>query len=532
MIAACEGRGGDKNITIFDAITGSQSTQLFGHTSFVCSLAFSFDGTLLVSGSFDASIKLWDIQTGGIIKTFYGHTKAVCSVSISADNTTIASSSRDELYVWDIETGRFNNIEHPDLVHTTAFSPVNPQLFLSVFESDAIQQWRISGCCIGSPFVGSHAAFSSDGTQLASCYKQNVTILDTENGGITAKLDNNSDDYCLNYCCFSPDGRLVAAASTSYIIYLWKITSSNLQSIRAFAGHRGDINTLIFSSSYVLISASLDKSIKFWEVSPLLVDSQTPEVLFQSPAPTPIPIKAVGLQKKDKLFFSVDSTGMVAARNISYSYLKECEKIQAAHIRCGDMQLVHSKLVIVWCEEGEGKVFLWDIQKKKKEILLTMDNTHCYTWDLRIVGDESRVFHLYWKSNMLYVQTWTLWTGELIGEVEFGPFSGDLKNLPNPFSTDHLHLLVHKQGWCLGAPGSTPIKLSDIPTGSVYLDILHVSQNKSRMGIMDRTTGKEALTLCDRYAYPSCMQWDGQYLIAGYGTGEVLVLDFSQMTDL
>ena len=41
------------------------------------SLAFSLDGTLLVSGSEDGAIKLWDVQTGGVVKTFWGQADSV-----------------------------------------------------------------------------------------------------------------------------------------------------------------------------------------------------------------------------------------------------------------------------------------------------------------------------------------------------------------------------------------------------------------------------------------------------------------------
>jgi WD40 repeat protein len=42
---------------------------LAGHTNWIWSVAFSPDGSLLTSGSADATVKLWDVQTGECLKT-------------------------------------------------------------------------------------------------------------------------------------------------------------------------------------------------------------------------------------------------------------------------------------------------------------------------------------------------------------------------------------------------------------------------------------------------------------------------------
>jgi WD40 repeat protein len=62
------------DIIILDTITGTQTALLSGHTDEVNCVAFSPDGTSLVSGSDDYTVKLWDVQTGGIVNTFSGHT--------------------------------------------------------------------------------------------------------------------------------------------------------------------------------------------------------------------------------------------------------------------------------------------------------------------------------------------------------------------------------------------------------------------------------------------------------------------------
>ena len=105
-------RSGD--ITILDAITGSQAVVLLAHTGRVGSLTFSLDGTLLVSGSDDRTVKFWDVQTGGVIKSFHGHTRSVRSVSISPDLTIIASGSLDNtIRSWDVQSGECHGASLP-----------------------------------------------------------------------------------------------------------------------------------------------------------------------------------------------------------------------------------------------------------------------------------------------------------------------------------------------------------------------------------------------------------------------------------
>jgi WD40 repeat protein len=149
------------DIIILNAITGSQSAVLSGHTGRVNCVVFSPDGTSLVSGGDDKTVKLWDVQTGGVVKTFFGHKDRVMSVSISADLATIASGSQDKtICLWSIQSGEcYHTIQQQNAVYHVLFSLKDPQHLISISDGK-VWQWDSNGCQIGSPFNGSHMLLS------------------------------------------------------------------------------------------------------------------------------------------------------------------------------------------------------------------------------------------------------------------------------------------------------------------------------------------------------------------------------------
>ena len=77
---------------------------LRGHTGNVNAIAFSGDGSRLLSGSSDKTLKLWDVDTGRCLRTLTGHAREVTSVGLTRDGRLAASGGWDaNAILWDLD---------------------------------------------------------------------------------------------------------------------------------------------------------------------------------------------------------------------------------------------------------------------------------------------------------------------------------------------------------------------------------------------------------------------------------------------
>ncbi len=118
---------GKEKLVVFDVETGKEI--LIGLMTGACtSIAFSPDGKLLASGSWDTTVRIWDVATGQqAMDPLTGHTKYVTSLGFSPDGKLLASGSHDKtVRMWDVFTGK--QAMHPltghrQGVNSVAFSP-------------------------------------------------------------------------------------------------------------------------------------------------------------------------------------------------------------------------------------------------------------------------------------------------------------------------------------------------------------------------------------------------------------------------
>jgi len=241
------------------------------HSDPVLSVAFSPDGRLLASGSWDRTIRLWDVGTGQVVRTLSGHTGWVRSVAFSPDGRLLASGSRDRtIRLWDVEAGQVVRTlsGHTDWVSSVAFSP-DGRLLASGSDDRTIRLWDVgTGQVVrtlsGHTYSVNSVAFSPDGRLLASgSVDRTIRLWDVGTGKVVRTLSGHT--YSVNSVAFSPDGKLLASGSWDGTIWLWDVGTG--QVVRTLSGHTGGVNSVAFSpDGRLLASGSFDETIRLWDV--------------------------------------------------------------------------------------------------------------------------------------------------------------------------------------------------------------------------------------------------------------------------
>ena len=99
------------------------------HTQGVTSLAFSRDGSHVLSASYDGLARVHGIKSGKLLKELRGHTSYVNSAAYSADGAQVFTASSDAtVRVWDAKTCDCQSVFRPPQAGAAGEAPVNSVL--------------------------------------------------------------------------------------------------------------------------------------------------------------------------------------------------------------------------------------------------------------------------------------------------------------------------------------------------------------------------------------------------------------------
>jgi WD40 repeat protein len=254
-------------IRLWDASTCSLQATLEGHTDTVMSLAFSPDGTMLVSGGVDLIAILWDVAGRRELRRLTKQETTVVTLEFSSDSKTVAVGTKHrKVVLWEVSTGESVSLSQEGIIFGVAFSPDDKLLAVTGIQKttlwDIATRQRIKileghrawvNCAVFLPDGQVLATTGNDGTLIfwdVTTWEQLETIPAHASPVLSMAL--------------SPDGAILATGSADSTIRLWDTVTR--QEIARLKGHTSEVRCVAFSADgTVLASASKDCTAKLWE---------------------------------------------------------------------------------------------------------------------------------------------------------------------------------------------------------------------------------------------------------------------------
>jgi WD40 repeat protein len=228
---------------------GRAARVLLGHQDEVLSVAYSNDGTRIVSGSADHTIRVWSTITFLELGKIEGHTHSVTSVVFTTDGTRIISSSKDcTVRVWSgVNLEHITTIEgHQDTVSSVAVSPDGTRI-ISGSHDGTIRVWcaanysELERLKDHGPEVSS-VAYSPNGSHIVSSWGDKVLVFDNIDFEVVAVLEAavRSDKVSpgdFKSVTFSKDGSQIVAGSQDGTARIWNAANFEETSVLTRTGY-------------------------------------------------------------------------------------------------------------------------------------------------------------------------------------------------------------------------------------------------------------------------------------------------------
>jgi RNA polymerase sigma factor (sigma-70 family) len=250
-----DGKVTKSDLLLVDVATGNTLRKLTGHSAIIVNAAFSPDGAKVISlGGWDPRAIVWDVATGKQLREFEIPVRYALGMTLSPDGRWLATftsqvekSGDRDVWLWEVETGKLaHRLKPPSTVFDAIFTADSSRLILMcnsrpAAEIGTVEMWEVASGKVVRTFVGQdhigNAAITSDSRMLATAGRdKKIRLFEVATGEERDRIIGH--ESVVRALDFSPDGKLLAAASCDAPAYVWDVFG--LEKPRKSAGRLGD----------------------------------------------------------------------------------------------------------------------------------------------------------------------------------------------------------------------------------------------------------------------------------------------------
>jgi WD40 repeat protein len=243
----------------------------------------TFDGTEVQGGKAPQTIRLYDFKSGKLVALLKGHTNVIRSLAFSPDGSKLISGSSDHTaIIWDTGVRSGVRLSAPKLLHrleghkadifTAVFSPDGRRAVTGSYDKD-LRLWQVSNGTQIARMAGHtdkvyRVAIARDGTIASGDISGAILLWDGRNGRLLRTLVRNKNGVgSLN---FSVDGKLMLATCgfgncSGALGYVYNVASG--QVAVTYSGHDNAVQASAFSPDgrWVATGGGANNEIHIWD---------------------------------------------------------------------------------------------------------------------------------------------------------------------------------------------------------------------------------------------------------------------------